>query len=69
MDMPKVMLRFSCGSEEGVVLPREPVLGDTIELRKEEYIVSKVLLGEKGKFIAMINDELKSPKPPLSTAL
>mgnify|MGYP000409814778 CR=1 FL=1 len=69
MEKPIVLLRFSCETEEKVTLAREPVPGDTIELRKEEYKVSRILLGEKGKLIAIINDKLKSPKPPQSIGL
>lgn len=69
MEKPIVLLRFSCETEEEVTLAREPVPGDTIELRKEEYKVSRILLGEKGKLIAIINDKLKSAKPPRSIGL
>jgi hypothetical protein len=66
MEMPRVTLRFSCKSEEVMTIAREPIPGDTIELRKEEYTVSRVLLGEKGRFIAFIDGKLKSSKPSQS---
>tara|TARA_R110000796_G_scaffold12887_9_gene42100 strand:- start:2709 stop:2921 length:213 start_codon:yes stop_codon:yes gene_type:complete len=64
-----VRLRFVGGEEENVELPREPIKGDIIELRKEEYAVAKVLLGEKGKFIVIINTNLKSKKPSMNLDL
>ncbi|SQH75087.1 protein of unknown function [Shewanella benthica] len=58
----KVILRFT-DAEEKVTLAKVPEIGDTIEVRDDEYLVGRVTLDIKGNYIAHIESELKTQKP------
>lgn len=66
MEMPTIKLKFT-DCEESTNLLRVPVAGDWINVRGDDYQVTKVILSTKGSAIIVIESELKTPKKKLST--
>nr|WP_320126287.1 hypothetical protein [uncultured Shewanella sp.] len=62
MEMPTVKLKFT-DCEESTSLLRVPVAGDWINVRGDEYQVTKVILStDKSSTVVVIESELKTPK-------
>ncbi|PKG74792.1 hypothetical protein CXF86_10900 [Shewanella sp. GutCb] len=57
----KAILRFT-DTEEVVTLAREPKVEDVIEVRGDDYVIQLVKLDIQGRYIVLINSELKTPK-------
>jgi hypothetical protein len=62
MDMPNVVLKFN-NKEESTALPRVPVAGDYINVRGDEFLVSKVVMKTSGLSTVTIDDVLNTDKP------
>jgi hypothetical protein len=67
MDMPSVLLKFN-NKEEKTSLPRVPVTGDYIDVRGEEFLVSKVVMKPSGLSTVTIDDVLNTDKPKQTAA-